>query len=169
MLQTPRFAIAIAALSLSACDLGFDCGTRGKTIASGTVQDNTGAMLGTAQAELSDNVGPSFLRLHAGVLGPTNAAGKPLKGHVTRARLVDEAGQLLAEIPTDTTTLFSESVVALNVDLSSRTEYERVRSALLTNRAKVVLETDLPGRAVIETTLTDAHDVEGVIQRCRPV
>jgi hypothetical protein len=168
MSPTPRLAVAIAALSLSACDLGFDCGTRARTVANGTVRDSAGAVLATAQADLSDNVGPSFLRLSVGVTAPGGSAGVPLKGHVTRARLVDEAGALIAEIPTDTTTLYLDVVVALNVDLSSRAEYSRVRSALLTARAKVILETDLAGLPVVETTLTDARDVEGVVQRCRP-
>jgi len=168
MSPTPRLAIAIAALALSACDLGFDCGTRRRTVADGTVRDGAGAALATVQADLSDNVGPSFLRLSVGVTGPGGSAGAPLKGHVTRARLVSESGELIATIPTDTTTLYVDVIVALNVDLSSSAEYARVRSALLTARAKVVLETDLPGLALIETTLTDARDVEGVVQRCRP-
>jgi hypothetical protein len=59
-------------------------------------------------------------------------------------------------------------VVALNVELPSRAEYDRARSTLLTSRAKVVLETDLPGLSVIETTLQDALDIPGEVQRCHP-
>lgn len=43
-----------------------------------------------------------------------------------------------------------------------------MRSALLTTRAKVVLDTDLAGREHFETTLADAHDVPGNVQRCTP-
>lgn len=163
------FTAVIAGLSLSACDaIGWDCGTAGGTVANGTVRDAAGATLATAQANLSENVGPSSLRLSVGLMGPASSAGAPLRGHVTRARLVTESGELIAEIPTGTSTLYIDAVVALNVDLPSRAEYTRVRAALHTQRTKVVLETDLPGRALIETTLDDAHDVPGNIQRCRP-
>ncbi len=160
--------VAVTALSLSGCDLGWDCGTRSRTVANGTLRDSAGATLATVQVDLSDNVGPSFLRLSAGVMGPAGSAGAPLRGHVTRARLVDEAGALIAEIPTGTATLYIDAVVALNVDLSSQAEYSRVRSALLTTRAKVVLDTDLAGGAIFESTLSDARDEEGKVQRCRP-
>jgi len=53
--------------------------------------------------------------------------------------------------------------------LSADAEYTRVRAALLSARAKVILETDLQGRALIETTLLEARDVPGNVQRCRPV
>lgn len=158
--------IAVAALSLSAC--GFDCGTVNRTVANGTVRDAADVPLATAQANLSDNVGPSFLRLSVAVVGLTGSAGGPLRGHVTRARLLTEADELLAEIPTGTETLHAEGVVALNADLASQTEYLRVRSALLTGRAKVVLDTDLAGREHIETTLSDARDVPGSVGRCSP-
>jgi hypothetical protein len=102
-------------------------------------------------------------------MGAAGSAGAPLKGHVTRGRLVTEAGELLAEIPTGTSTLYLDVVVALNVDLPSDAEYTRVRAALLSARAKVILETDLPARALIETTLLEARDVPGNVQRCRPV
>jgi hypothetical protein len=165
--MSPRLlAVAITALSLSAC--GWDCGTVTRTVADGTVRDASGVALATVQADVSDNVGPSFLRLSVGVMGPANSVGAPLKGHVTRARLVTEAGELIAEIPTGTSTLFRDAVVALNVDLPSRTEYDRVRSALMTSRAKVILETDLPGLAIIETTLQNARDLPGEVNRCSP-
>ena len=67
--------------------------------------------------------------------------------------------QLVATIPTGTATLYLDVVVALNMDLPSRDEYARVRGILLTGKAKVVLETDLPGLARIETTLGDPRDV----------
>jgi hypothetical protein len=159
-------ATATAALSLSAC--GFDCGTVSRTVANGTVRDAAGATLATVQVDLSENVGPSFLRLSVGVMGSAGSAGAPLRGHVTRARLVTEGGELLAEIPTGTGTLYVDAVVALNLDLPSEDEYARVRSAILTARAKVILDTDLPGREHIETPLPDAHDVPGSVQRCRP-
>ena len=158
--------IALTTLSLSAC--GWDCGTVNRTTADGTVRDAAGAALATVQAEVSDNVGPSFLRLSVGVMGPANSVGAPLKGHVTRARLVTEAGVLIAEIPTGTSTLFRDAVVALNVDLPSRAEYTRVRGELMTGRAKVILETDLPGMALIETTLGSPRDVPGEVNRCSP-
>lgn len=159
-------AIAIAALSLSAC--GWDCGVVSQTVSSGAVRDASGATLATVQADLRENVGPSYLRLGVGVMGAANSSGAPLKGHVTRARLVTETGELIAEIPTGTATLFRDAVVALNVDLSSEGEYARVRTALLTGRAKVVLETDLPGLALIETTLTDVRQPPGEVNRCSP-
>jgi len=168
-MRTSRFVtIAITALSLSACDIGWDCGTARRTVANGTVRDLAGGTLATAEVDLSENVGPSYLRLSAGIMGPAASAGAPLKGHVTRARLVTEGGDLLDEIPTGTSTLYLDVVVALNVDLPSEAEYARVRDALLTTRAKIVLETDLPGRERIETTLADARDEPGNVQRCRP-
>jgi hypothetical protein len=153
-------------LSLPACS--YVCVPVKRTVAVGTVRDAAGVMLATAQADLSDNLRPSFLRLSVGVMAPGGSAGAPLRGHVTRARLVTEAGELLAEIPTSTATLYLDGVVALNVDLDSETEYARVRSALLTKRAKVILDTDLPGREHIETILSDARDVPGQINRCSP-
>ena len=159
-------ALATASLSLSAC--AFDCGTRSRTVANGTVRDAGGVTLATVQVDLSDNVGPSFLRLSAGVMGTAGSTGAPLRGHVVRARLLTEAGELLAEIPTGTATLFVDAVVALNIDLASREEYARVRNALLTTRAKVILDTDIPGRERLETTLSDARDTPGVVQRCTP-
>lgn len=66
--------------------------------------------------------------------GTSNSAGAPLKGHVTRARLLTESGDLLGEIPIGTSTLAQNTVVALNIDLASRKEYERVRAALHTQR-----------------------------------
>jgi hypothetical protein len=171
MPSRPLVAVAIASLSLSlsSCGLvGWDCGTNGRTVASGTVRDAAGVTLGTARADLSDNVGPSFLRLSVSVSGPGGSGGAPLRGHVTRARFVTESGDLLADIPTGTSTLYIDAVVALNADLASRSEYDRIRSALHTQRTKVVLETDLPGRTLIETTLDDTHDEPGNLQRCRP-
>ena len=156
-----------ATLALSGC--GFDCGTRGSTTANATVRDTSRASLATVRVSLSDNVGPSFLRLSVGVMGFSSSGGGPLRGHVTRARLMTEAGQVLAEIPTSTETLPFDGVVALNADLSSRTEFDRVRSALLTGRATIVIDTDLPGREHLETMLTDAQDVPGSVQRCHPV
>jgi hypothetical protein len=161
-------AIAATALSLAACDIGWDCGVVRRTVASGTVRDAAGATLATVEVDLNENVNPSYLRLSAGVMGAGGSAGAPLKGHVTRARLVTEGGELIAEVPTGTGTLYLDVVVALNVDLASEAEYGRVRSALFTNRAKIVLETDLAGRERIETTLGDTHDVPGDVQRCRP-
>ena len=158
--------ISAATALLSACS--YDCGEKARTVATGQVRDAAGAALATATVVLSDNLNPSFLRLGVGVTGTPNSAGAPLKGHVTRARLVTDAGDLLGEIPTGTSTLAQDVVIALNVDLSSRSEYERVRAALLTMRAKVVLDTDLPGREHIETTLTDVHELPGRIQRCSP-
>jgi hypothetical protein len=167
--RSSRFlATAFAALSLSACDLGWDCGTARSTIANGTVRDATNATLATVEVNLAEDVGPSMLRLSAGVMGPAGSAGAPLRGHVTRARLVTEAGELIADIPTGTTTLYIDAVVALNTNLASRDDYEHVRRELFTTRAKVILETDLPGREIIETTLRDVRDVPGNVQRCRP-
>lgn len=160
-------AIAITALSLSGCALGWDCGTVRSTVAGGTVRDPVDAPLATIQVDLAEDV-PKRLRLSVGVTGAAGSAGAPLKGHVTRARLVTEAGELLAEIPTGTATLYVDVVVALNVDLTSDADYDRVRAALLSGRAKVVIETDLPGRELLETTLGDARDEPGNVQRCRP-
>ena len=157
--------IAIAALSLSACD--YDCGTRGGTIASGTVRDAAGASLATVEASVTDYLRPSFLRLSVGVMATGSSAGEPLKGHVTGARLVTESGEVISEIPTGTETLYLTVVVALNVDLPSREEYDRIRSALHTMRAKVILETDLPGRERIETVLSTVREVPEQINRCR--
>lgn len=159
-------SIAVAALALTGCS--YNCGTTRHTVANGVVRDAANAALATVQVDLSDNLNPSFLRLSAGVMGPGGSAGAPLRGHVTRARLVTETGELLAEIPTSTATLYVDAVVALNMDLSSDAEYARVRTALLTTRAKVILETDLPGRELIETTLSDARDVPGQVGRCTP-
>src|SRR5688572_11326693 len=129
-------AVAIAALSLSAC--GWDCGTVNRTTANGTLRDAAGVTLATVQVDLSENVGPSSLRLSAGVMGPAGSAGAPLKGRVTRGRVVTEAGDLIAEIPTGTATLYIDAVVALTgVDLSRR-EYDAVRRALVSARARVI-------------------------------
>ena len=158
--------VAVAALASSGC--GWDCGTVSRTVANGTLRDAAGVTLATVQADLSENVGPSSLRLSVGVMAPGGSAGAPLKGHVTRARLVTDAGELLAEIPTGTGTLYLDVVVALPGDMLSRAEYDRVRRALLTSRAKVLLETDLPGRERLETTLSDAREVPGEVNRCSP-
>ena len=132
------------------------------------MRDATNAALATVEADLSDNVGPSFLRLSVGVMGPGGSAGAPLRGHVTRASFVTESGELIADIPTGTTTLYIDAVVALNVDLPSRAEYNRVRSQLLTGRTKVILETDLPGRERLETILASVRELPGEINRCSP-
>jgi hypothetical protein len=158
-------ATATAALSLSAC--GWDCGTLTRTVASGTMRDAAGTTLATAQVNLTDEIGPSFLRLGVGLTAPAGSGGAPMRGHVTRARLTTESGEVLADIPTGTETLGLDVVVALNAFLS-RPEYDRVRSALLSKRAKVIVDTDLPGREHIETTLPDVTDGPGVVQRCRP-
>jgi len=154
-------------LSITACS--WECGTARRTVASAIVQSGTDAPVGTAQVNLSDNVGPSFLRLSVAVLGPPSAGGAPLRGHVTSARLVTEAGELLAEIPIGTETLYSEAVVALNADLRTRNEYDRIRGALLTNRTKIILDTDVAGLEHLEATFADAHDEPGQLQRCSPV
>ena len=158
--------IAIASLSLSAC--GWDCGTVNRTTANGPLRDAAGATLATAQVDLSENVGPSSLRLSAGVMGPAGSAGAPLKGNVTRARLVTEAGELIAEIPTGTATLYLDAVVALTGMDLSRAEYNRVRSALMSARTRVILDTTVPGREVVEAVLTDVRDAPGEVNRCSP-
>jgi hypothetical protein len=171
LLASPRrtarlFATAIAALSLSAC--GWDCGTVTRTTANGPLRDAAGATLATAQVDLSENVGPSSLRLSAGVMGPAGSGGAPLRGRVTRARLVTEGGELIAEIPTGTATLYIDAVVALTgVDLS-RSDYDRVRRELMSARARVILETTVPGREVVEAVLTDVRDAPGEVGRCSP-
>ena len=88
---------------------------------------------------------------------------------MTRARLVDEQGELSAEIPTGTTTLYIDGVVALNTNLKSRAGYDRVRNALHTGRAKVILDSDLPGRERTEATLSNARDEPGEVGRCSPM
>jgi hypothetical protein len=166
VVRTTRYlSLAFAALTLSACD--YDCGTRGGTIASGTVRDAAGTALATVEASVTDYLRPTYLRLGVGVMASGSAAGEPLKGHVTAARLVTESGELISEIPTGTETLYLTVVVALNTDLPSRAEYDRIRSALWSTRAKVILETDLPGRERIETVLSNVHDVPEKISRCR--
>jgi hypothetical protein len=159
-LTAPLFILVI-----TACD--YDCGVLRHTIATGTVRDASGAALASVEVDLSDNVGPTYRRLSVGVTGATGSGGAPLRGHVIRARLVTESDELLAEIPTDTITLYVDVVVTLNVDLAKRAEYARVRSALVTGRAKVVLETDLAGRERVEALLEDTRDVPGKIERCR--
>lgn len=159
-------AVAIATLALSACS--WDCGTASHTVAIGTVRDPSGTVLATAQADLMENVGPAYLQLSVGVVGSANSWGAPLKGHVTRARLMTEADELLAEIPTGTETLFRDAVVGLPGLRLSGAEYDRVRSALLSTRAKVVLDTDLPGLEHLETRLDDAHELPADVQRCSP-
>ena len=166
MRSSRLLAVAVAALSLSACE--YDCGTVSRTVANGTVTDAAGVTLASVQVDLSENVNPSSLRLSGGVIAPPNSAGAPLKGRVTRARLVTESGELIAEIPTSTAALYVDAVVALNTDLPSRNEYSRVRGALMTGRAKVILETDLTGRERLETVLRDARDVPSSAQRCSP-
>jgi hypothetical protein len=158
-------AIAATAFSLSACE--YDCGIQGGTQTSGTVRDAAGVTLGIAQASVGDYLRPSFLRLSASVNAPSGSAGAPLKGHVTGARLVSETGELISAIPTGTETLFSDGVVALNIDLPSRGEYDRVRSALSTGRARIILDTDLPGREHIETILGTVIQTPANIQKCR--
>lgn len=160
-------ALAVATLSLSACRLGWDCGTELRTTASGTVRDAANVTLATVEAEVRHDV-PDRYWLSTGVMGAGGSAGAPLKGRVTRARLLTESDELIAEIPTGTSTLYVDVVVALNVELPSRSDYDRVRAALVTGRAKVVIETDLPGRERLETTLTDIRDLPGEIQRCSP-
>ena len=159
-------ATAVAVLSLSACS--YNCGTASSTVASGTIRDAANATIATVQAHLSENVRPTFLRLGVGVMGSAGSLGAPLRGHVTRARLVSETGELLAEMPTGTATLYVDAVVALNVDLPSHGEYARVRNALLTNGARVILDTDVAGLEHIETILSNAHDEPANIQRCTP-
>jgi hypothetical protein len=158
-------SIAFAALALSACD--YDCGTRGGTMASGTVRDAAGTALATVEASVTDYLRPTYFRLSVGVMAAGSKAGEPLKGHVTGARLVTESGEVISEIPIGTETLYLTVVVALNTDVPSRTEYDRIRSALWSTRTKVILETDLPGRERIETVLSNVSDVPEKINRCR--
>ena len=164
--MTRLVTIALAALSLSGC--GWDCGTVNRTTANGPLRDAAGMSLATAQVDLSDNVGPSSLRLSAGVMGPAGSGGAPLRGRVTRGRVVTETGELIAEIPTGTATLYIDAVVALiGVDVS-RSDYDRVRRSLMSARARVILETDLPGRELLEAVLTDVRDAPGEVSRCSP-
>ena len=162
-----RVAVALAALTLSGCSIGWDCGVARTTTATGTVRDAANVALATVRTDLREDV-PTRFWLGVGVSGSGGSAGAPLKGRVTRARLVTETGELLAEIPTGTSTLYLDVVVALNVELPSRAEYDRVRSALQTARTKVILETDLTGLEMLETTLTGVTDVPGEVGRCSP-
>ena len=161
------FLATLVAISVPGCS--WDCGTVLRTVADGSIRDAAGVVLATAQADLSENVGPSSLRLSVGVMGPGGSGGAPLRGHVTRARLVDEQGELIAEIPTGTTTLYIDAVVALSTNLKSKAEYDRVRNALLTGRTKVILDSDLPGRERTEATLSNARDEAGEVGRCSPM
>ncbi|MDF1505199.1 hypothetical protein [Roseisolibacter sp. H3M3-2] len=158
--------IAAAALALQAC--AYDCGTAARTVAGGTVRDAAGATLATVEVELRETVGPSAFHLSVGVLGAAGAAGAPLRGRVTVALLVAAGGAVLAEIPTDTATLYVDAVVALRVARVSEAEYARVRDALLAGRARVVLETALPGRERLEAAVGGARDLPGEVGRCSP-
>ena len=161
------YLVAVAAaLPLAACS--WDCGTVRRTVATGTLRDAAGVTLATVQVDLVERVGPSALELSAGVLGPAGSAGAPLRGRVTRARLVTDGGEVLAEIPTDTAALYPDAAVALRVARLSGAEYARVRTALLGARARVVLDTDLPGRARVEAALPDVREDPGEIHRCSP-
>ena len=71
--------MALTALSLSSCALGYDCGIVRRTTANGTLRDVAGVTLATVQVDLSESVGPSYLRLSAGVMGPAGSAGAPLR------------------------------------------------------------------------------------------
>ena len=159
--------VAATILSLSAC--GYDCGTRGGTVANGGVLDASGVVVATASATLIENVGPSFMQFMVSVGTPIEAAGEPLRGHVTRARLVSEAGESLAELSTSVAPMSPNGVVSHSIELSSRADYDRLRRELLTARTRIVLDTDLPGREHIEATLSDAHGVPGNVQRCQPL
>src|SRR4051812_33149846 len=104
--RTLSLLVLLATLSLSACSFSWDCGTVRSTVATGTVRDAAGNTLATADAHISDNLRPTFLHLGVGLMGPANSGGAPLRGHVTRARLVTASGELLGEIPTGTETLY---------------------------------------------------------------
>jgi hypothetical protein len=81
---------------------------------------------------------------------------------------VTESGEQLAEVPTGTETLYLTVVVALPSLRVSRSDYDRARAALLSGRARLVLDTDLPGREHIETVLTDTRVEPSNIGRCSP-
>jgi len=158
--------LATATVLPSACT--YECGTLRSTVASGTVRTASGNTLATAQATLSDFLRPTYMNLGVGLMAPAGSAGAPLKGHVTSAKLVTQTGELLYDIPTSTDQLYVDVVIALNTNVSSRDQYERIRSALLSKGAKIVLDTDVAGLEHIETTLTEANDVAGKTSRCSP-
>jgi hypothetical protein len=166
--RTSRMLGVALTLTLTACDFTYECGVASRTTASATVRDAGNAALGTATAEVSEHIRPSFFFLSVSMMAPGGTAGAPLRGHVTRARFVTETGQLIAEIPTSTATLYVDAVFALNMNLPSRDEFDRVRGLILTNRTRVIIETDLPGRTLIETTLVGAHEGPSELGRCSP-
>ncbi len=99
---------------------------------------------------------------------PTVSVTGSLRGHVTRAQLLTESGEVIAEIPATTDQLAVNVIVALRMKPLSEAEYARVRLALLGGRTRIALETDLPGRERLEAVLVDARDVPGSVQRCAP-
>jgi len=163
-----RLAVfGVMVLSLAGCS-GFECGVESGVLAIGSVKDASGATIATIRAEASENVNPDFYRLLIRVLGAENSQGAPLRGHVLAAKLVDEAGETLAEIPPSTVMISPDGVTALTIDLPSTAEYSRFRSALLTGKARVIIETDLASSPSFDTSLSEAHEIPRDVGNCSP-
>lgn len=157
MLRTSRLALLALLVQASCVPLLDDsCGpVMRETGVRGEIRDAAGTRLATAQVSLMEvRGGDPPRRILAIVMGPGyGSAGAPLKGHVTRARLVSgSTGQLLHEMSV-APGLADEVLRTEAVPVPDAAVFESLRSRFLAGDVVLELETSLPGREKLRTPL----------------
>ncbi|HEX2092970.1 MAG TPA: hypothetical protein VHG28_11230 [Longimicrobiaceae bacterium] len=144
-----RGAVLLAVLLPAACVpiLDDSCGpTFRETVIRGDIRGATGITLGVAEVRLVEVRGdPQPRRLQSIVMGPGyGSAGAPLKGHVTRARLVAANGDVLFELSV-APGLGDETLRTLDEPIPDPAAFDALKRRFKAGEVSLVLETDLAG------------------------
>jgi hypothetical protein len=94
-----------------------------------------------------------------------NSTGEPLKGHLTRAALLDAGGAVVHELPTGVG-LGNVVVFADNIPIRDASARAALGERLLNGSLTLLLQTDLPDMPELRTALPRARDSGFQRARC---
>ena len=143
-------------LALTACSGLFDneCGpTSRSTVDSSEVRDTAMALIGRVSVALTDVRGSDFpMTMSASFSGSSYGAPGPLLGHVQHARLLTAAGDTLRDFVVEPGNTMAFILVQTEF-FDDASEFQALRSQLLTGSLIMELATDIPGMETLRVPL----------------
>jgi hypothetical protein len=141
--------LVLLVLHTACTELLFDdrCGPESRETEIGAeIRDAMGMRVGTATIRLVEVRGEEPPRkLHPIIMGPAyGSLGAPLKGHVTRARLMDSAGELLFELSV-VPGLRDEVLQTTPKPIADGAVFDKLKRRFIDGMVVLDLETDLVG------------------------